>query len=43
VDTVGPLVDSPQVQDAIATTVTEAIQAQVDVEVRRTRSGFLSA
>jgi hypothetical protein len=32
VDTVGPLVDSPQVQDAIATTVTDAIQAQVDVE-----------
>ena len=32
VDTVGPLVDSPQVQDAIATTVTDAIEAQVDVE-----------
>ncbi len=32
VDTVGPLVDSPEVQDAIATTVTDAIQAQVDVE-----------
>jgi hypothetical protein len=32
VDTVGPLVDSPQVQDAIATTVTDAIQSQVDVE-----------
>ena len=30
--TVGPLVDSPQVQDAIATTVTSAIQQQVDVE-----------
>ncbi|HET6919757.1 MAG TPA: hypothetical protein VFI46_09870 [Jiangellaceae bacterium] len=32
VDTVGPLVDSPEVQDAIATTVTDAIAAQVDVE-----------
>ena len=32
VDTVGPLVDSPEVQDAIATTVTGAIQSQVDVE-----------
>jgi hypothetical protein len=32
VDTVGPLVDSPQVQDAIATTVTGAIQSQIDVE-----------
>ena len=32
VATVGPLVDSPQVQDAIATTVTDAIQNQVDVE-----------
>jgi hypothetical protein len=32
VDTVGPLVDSPEVQDAIATTVTDAIQSQVDVE-----------
>jgi hypothetical protein len=32
VDTVGPLVDSPQVQDAIATTATDAIQSQVDVE-----------
>lgn len=31
-DTVGPLVDSPEVQDAIATTVTSAIQQQVDVE-----------
>jgi hypothetical protein len=30
--TVGPLVDSPEVQAAIATKVTEAIQAQVDVE-----------
>ncbi len=30
--TVGPLVDDPQVQGAIATKVTEAIQAQVDVE-----------
>jgi hypothetical protein len=32
VDTVGPLVDSPQVQEAIAVTVTDAIQARVDVE-----------
>jgi hypothetical protein len=32
VDTVGPLVNSPEVQDAIATTVTDAIEAQVDVE-----------
>ena len=32
VDTVGPLVDSPEVQEAIATTATDAIQSQVDVE-----------
>ena len=32
VDTVGPLVKSPEVQAAIATTVTDAIQQQVDVE-----------
>ncbi|HET6753089.1 MAG TPA: hypothetical protein VFH23_03960, partial [Jiangellaceae bacterium] len=32
VDTVGPLVDSPEVQEAIATTVVDAIEAQVDVE-----------
>jgi hypothetical protein len=32
VDTVGPLVDSPEVQDAIATKVTGAIQQQVDIE-----------
>ncbi|HEY9379329.1 MAG TPA: hypothetical protein VIQ02_19795 [Jiangellaceae bacterium] len=32
VDTVGPLVNSPEVQTAIATTVTDAIQSQVDVE-----------
>ena len=32
VDTVGPLVDSPEVQDVIATRVTEAIQQQVDIE-----------
>jgi hypothetical protein len=32
VDTVGPLVDSPEVQGAVATKVTEAIQRQVDVE-----------
>ena len=32
VQTVGPLVDSPEVQTAIATKVTDAIQQQVDVE-----------
>ena len=32
VDTVGPLVDSPEVQAAIATKVSDAIQAQVNVE-----------
>ena len=32
VETVGPLVDSPEVQTAIATKVTDAIQQQVDVE-----------
>jgi hypothetical protein len=32
IDTVGPLVDSPEVQDVIATKVTEAIQDQVDIE-----------
>src|SRR4029450_12054119 len=31
-DTVGPLVHSPEVQDAVATTVTNAIEKQVDVE-----------
>ena len=31
-ETVGPLVDSPEVQAAIATKVTDAIQQQVDVE-----------
>lgn len=31
-DTVGPLVNSPEVQDAIATKVTDAISQQVDVE-----------
>ena len=31
-DTVGPLVNSPEVQDAIATTVTNAIEQQVDIE-----------
>lgn len=31
-DTVAPLIDSPEVQDAIAVTVTDAIQAQVDTE-----------
>ena len=31
-DTVGPLVDSPEVQDAIATKVITAIEEQVDVE-----------
>jgi hypothetical protein len=32
IDTVGPLVDSPEVQAAVATKVSDAIQAQVDVE-----------
>jgi hypothetical protein len=32
VNTVGPLVNSPEVQDAIATKVTDAIQQQVDIE-----------
>src|SRR4051812_18581669 len=32
IETVGPLVDSPAVQAAIATKVTDAIQQQVDVE-----------
>ncbi|WP_165546498.1 hypothetical protein [Kribbella soli] len=32
VNTVGPLVNSPEVQDAIATTVTGAIEEQVDIE-----------
>ena len=32
VDTVGPLVNSPEVQDVIATKVTAAIQQQVDIE-----------
>lgn len=32
VDTVGPLVDSPEVQTAIATKVTSALEEQVDVE-----------
>ena len=32
VDTVGPLVNSPEVQDAIATKVTDAIEQQVDIE-----------
>ena len=32
VNTVGPLVNSPEVQNAIATTVTDAIQKQVDIE-----------
>ena len=32
VDTVGPLVDSPEVQDVVATTVTDAIEKQVDIE-----------
>ena len=32
VDTVGPLVDSPEVQDAFATKVTDAIEQQVDIE-----------
>ncbi len=32
IDTVGPLVEAPEVQDAVATKVTLAIQDQVDVE-----------
>ena len=32
VDTVGPLVESPEVQDVLATKVTDAIQQQVDIE-----------
>jgi hypothetical protein len=32
VDTVGPLVDSAEVQDVIATTVTDAIEQQVNIE-----------
>jgi hypothetical protein len=32
VSTVGPLVNSPEVQEAIATKVTDAIESQVDVE-----------
>ncbi|MFC5266030.1 hypothetical protein ACFPJ1_28285 [Kribbella qitaiheensis] len=32
VDTVSPLVNSPQVQDVIATKVTDAIEKQVDIE-----------
>jgi hypothetical protein len=32
IETVGPLVDSPEVQDAIAITVTKAIEEQVDIE-----------
>src|SRR3954469_17784817 len=32
VDTVGPLVNSPEVQDVIATNVTDAIEQQVDIE-----------
>ena len=32
VETVGPLIESPEVQDVIATRVTGAIQQQVDVE-----------
>lgn len=32
IDTTGPLIESPEVQDAVATTVTDAIQKQVDVE-----------
>ena len=31
-DTVGPLVDSPQVQEAISTKAIDAIEAQVDIE-----------
>lgn len=37
-ETVGPLVDSPEVQDAIATKVTTAIQQQLDIEAILTRA-----
>ncbi|CUR55425.1 exported hypothetical protein [metagenome] len=44
VATVGPLVDSPEVQDAIATKVTDAIERQVDVEalLHQAFSGVIS-
>ncbi|HEX6149838.1 hypothetical protein [Nocardioides sp.] len=32
VETVGPLIESPEVQDALSATVTDAIQQQVDIE-----------
>src|SRR4051812_30762315 len=38
VATVGPLVDSPEVQTAIATKVTDAIEEQVDVQALPTRA-----
>ena len=38
VDTVGPLVDSPEVQTAIATKVTDAIEKQIDVEALLTQA-----
>jgi hypothetical protein len=38
VETVGPLVDSPEVQTAIATKVTDAIEQQVDVEALLTQA-----
>ena len=38
VDTVGPLVHSPEVQDAIATKVADALQKQIDVEATITEA-----
>jgi hypothetical protein len=32
VDTVGPLIDAPEVQDALAETVTKAVEQKVDIE-----------
>jgi hypothetical protein len=43
VDTVGPLVQSPEVQDVIATRVTDALEAQVDTEalIQRAFAGVI--
>ena len=44
VDTVAPLVDSPEVQDVVATRVVEAIQQQVDIEaiLNKTFAGVIT-
>jgi len=44
VDTVGPLVNSPEVQDVIATRVTDAIEQQVDIDaiIKRVFSGVIT-